>query len=73
MRWKAFFYMQQTYCCINGLIRARLTSNFQNQLKENVKTIKESKKAHFCRRSIKYISIEKDEYNELTTSAITLK
>ena len=50
----------------------KVSSNFQNQLKEDIKAIKKSKKIFiFADKTSNIYQIEKDEYNKLTTDAIT--
>ena len=50
----------------------KVSSNFQNQLKEDIKAIKKSKKIFvFVDKTSNIYQIEKDEYNKLTTDAIT--
>ena len=50
----------------------KVSSNFQNQLKEDTKAIKKSKKIFvFVGKTSNIYQIEKDEYNILTTDAIT--
>ena len=57
------FYLQKQRCLI---------CNFQNQLKEDIKAMKKSKKIFvFEDKTSNIYHIEKDEYNKLTTDAIT--
>ena len=50
----------------------KVSSNFQNQLKEEIKTVKKSKKLFaFADNKSNIYQIEKNEYNKLRPDAIT--
>ena len=57
---------------VNKIKFRKVSSSFQNQLKEDIKAIKKSKKIFvFADKTSNIYQIEKDEYNKLTTDAIT--
>ena len=57
---------------VNKIELRKVSSNFQSQLKENIKTIKKSKNIFvFADKTWNIYQIEKDEYKKLTTDAIT--
>ena len=57
---------------VNKIKFRKVSSNFQNQLKEDIKVIKKSKKIFvFTDKTSNIYQIEKDEYNKLTTDGIT--
>ena len=58
---------------VNKIKFRKVSSNFQNQLKENIKATKKSKKIFvFADKTSNIYQIEKDEYNKLTTDASSL-
>ena len=57
---------------VNKIKFRKVSSNFQNQLKEDIKAIKKSKKIFvFADKTSNIYRIEKDEYNKVTNDAIT--
>ena len=57
---------------VNKIKFRKVSSNFQNQLKEDIKAIKKSKKIFvFADKTSNIYQIEKDEYSKLTTDAST--
>ena len=57
---------------VNKIKFRKVSSNFQNQLNEDIKAIKKSKKIFvFADKTSNIFQIEKDEYKKLTTDAIT--
>ena len=53
---------------VNKIKFRKVSSNFQNQLKEDIKVTKKSKKIFvFADKTSNIYQIEKDEYNKLTT------
>ena len=57
---------------VNKIKFLKVSSNFQNQLKEDIKAIKKSKNIFvFADKTSNIQQTEKNEYNKLTTDAIT--
>ena len=57
---------------VNKIKFRKVNSNFQNQLKKDIKAIKNSKKIFvFADKTSNIYQIENDEYNKLTTDTIT--
>ena len=57
---------------VNKIKFRKFSSNFKNQLKDDIRAIKKSKKIFvFTDKTSNIYQIEKDEYNKLTTDAIT--
>ena len=57
---------------VNKLKFRKISSNFQNQLKEDIKAIKKPQKLFVFADTTSHIyQIETDEYSKLTTNAIT--
>ena len=58
---------------VNKIKFRKVSNSFQNQLKEDIKAIKKSKKIFvFADKTSNIYQSEKDEYNKLTTDTITL-
>ena len=57
---------------VNKIKFRKVSSNFKNQLKDDIKAIKKSKKIFvFADKTSNIYQIEKDEYNKLLIDAIT--
>ena len=57
---------------VNKIKFRKISSNFQNQLKEDTKARRKSKKIFvFADKTSNIYQTEKDKYNKLTTDAIT--
>ena len=57
---------------VNKIKFRKVSNSFQNQLKEDIKAIKKSKKIFvFADKTSNIYQSEKDEYNKLTTDTIT--
>ena len=65
-------FIRTRFLGINKIKFRKVSSNFQNQLKEDIKVIKKLKKVFiFADKTSNIYQIEKDEYNKLTTDAVT--
>ena len=64
-------FEQDFWDLVNKIKFRKLSSNFQNQVKEDIKAIKKSKKLFiFADKTSNTYQIEKNEYNKVTTDAI---
>ena len=69
---KMVSFEQGLWDLVNKIKFRKISSNFQNELKEDIKAIKKSKRLFiFADKASNIYQIEKDKYNKLTTVAIT--